>query len=203
MIIETLSSLHCDEHFFDYFFVHRSMILIHRLFSSPNISSSLPVFVLIEIHSCQCEDFFLSQHDRRLSSIQNDWMGKLFFSSQSVSTRYLICRHVPCLADNLDRLDSSGVTRISSWGGLSPGNFQKTLKETTTSFFYFELKIELKLVRRDRTEPLTVDIQRFKILKVASYHAVLSMIKSSFIRFTVNINQATRNRTFPLIIRKN
>ena len=59
----------------------------------------------------------------------------------------------------------SGVTRISSWGGLSPGNFQKTLKETTTSFFYFELKIELKLVRRDRTEPLTVDIQRFKIFE--------------------------------------
>ena len=105
MIVETLSSLHCDEHFFDYFFVHRSIILIHRLFSSPNISSSLPVFVLIEIHSCQCEDFFLSQHDRRLSSIQNDWLGKLFFSSQPVSARYLICRHVQCLADNLDRLD--------------------------------------------------------------------------------------------------
>ena len=78
------------------------------------------------------------------------------------SNRY--CSHNPrsCF---LRSAGDSGVTRISSWGGLSPGNFQKTLKETTNSFFSFELKIELKLVRRDRTESLKIDIHRFKILE--------------------------------------
>ena len=38
---------------------------------------------------------------------------------------------------SLSRCITSGVTRIWSWGGLSAGNFQKTFRNTTISYYSF------------------------------------------------------------------
>ena len=105
---------------------------------------------------------FVSREDLRLSSIRKDWVERLLFSSQSVSVRYLTCKFVQSLADDLDQrvlilshllhslsfVSSEGLTTKSTSSSEYIQLIKGLLSNEPTLKYFFEHDQDYHLIER-------------------------------------------------------